>query len=66
MFEYLFEKQVTIGSNIGIAGNVVDDTRDIKIPSTEEEEEEEFPWWIVAVVAGVSIIGVLAFAMLRK
>lgn len=66
MFECVFEKQGLVGSNIGIAGNVVDETRDITIPSTEEEEEEEFPWLIIAIVAGVSIIGVLAFAMLRK
>ena len=32
----------------------------------EVPPEEEFPWLIVAIVAGVSIIGAIAFAMFRK
>jgi len=88
MFECVFEKQGMTRSNIGVGGNVVDDTEKIVVDAppcgdyyTEadcpdhcywwggachDKPEEEFPWLIIAIVAGVAIVGAIAFAMLRK
>lgn len=59
VFEQLFENR-----QLGAVGaNVVDDTENVVIHAPSPDE---FPWWIVAVVAGVAIIGTVAFVMFRK
>ncbi|GAJ06385.1 unnamed protein product [marine sediment metagenome] len=35
-------------------------------PTCNPPPEEEFPWLIVAIVAGVAIVGAVAFAMFKK
>jgi ABC-type tungstate transport system substrate-binding protein len=50
-----------VGAHLLISGNVVDDTRNITIKSTEEEEEEGFPTWaIILIAAGVATAAIIA------
>lgn len=67
MYEQLIERLVKKDVS-AIAGDVIDDSEDIVIPvsGVPPPPPEEFPWLIVAIVAGVSIIGAVAFAMFKK
>ena len=62
MFERLIENR-QFGA---IGAGVVDDTEDVVIPVSGAPPPEEFPWLIIAIVAGVAIIGAVAFAMFKK
>ena len=64
VFEQLFENR-QFGA---IGANVVDDTEDIVIPYSPypPPPPEEFPWLMVAIVAGVAIVGAVAFTMFKK